>query len=176
MTLSWRAELNVWMVRLADGDRTMMEKVYPALQPPVYRFCFKMLSDASASDEVTQQVLLQVFRNASDFDRNGDVLTWAFSLAYWECRSALRRRSRELARSPGDLQGGAEEFAFDESALGQIELRDALATALSQLSESERETILKSVEGIHLNAAERKRKQRILARLRRWWKRELHGI
>ena len=153
------------MARLADGARSELPVIYRALVGPVRAFCQRMLGDASASEDVAQQSLVRLFGQAPLFRRDGDVLTWAFQFAYWECRSELRRRGRRPTSTEVDLSD-------DGAVWDRIERIDALRTALAQLPEQEIAALATALDGKSLDASGRKRKQRALQRLRRWWREE----
>lgn len=172
MTSEARTALNAAMIALADGDRTRLDPVYRALSGPVRAFCRKMLNDHPSWEDVHQQVMLTLFRRATQFRADGDALSWALSLAYWECRSDIQRRLRSAAKhtdqSPDQLTHSNEWHA--------LEMRDALRQAVEGISEDEVSILLDAMMGKSLNAASRKRKQRLLARLRDWWQQEIRDV
>ena len=122
---------------------------------------------------------MKVFEQASRFDARRDALAWALEIALWECRTEVRRqgRSRETA-----WVRAAEEIFDDAHSPGDrleaAELRAALAAALEQLSQLDRETLrsMLSDSGAPVGGATwRKRKERALGRLKLLWG-TLYGV
>lgn len=164
-----RAALTAAMRRLADGDRSAMPEIVRAVTPPVRALCERMLggtaSGTADAGDVVQEVVIDLFRRASDFDRDGDALAWALTIAAWHCRTERRRRTR--ARTVAmDIEPAAHSVEA-ESALDDRRLLAALEQACVGLSSKDREVLDAIVAGLPLDAALRKRKERMVVRLRR---------
>src|SRR5438093_12134333 len=99
-----RAELRRLMERLADGDRAAFAPVFSLLWPRLRAFAVRFAGPADGED-AAQAALLKVFSRASEYDRQRDALTWVLAIAFWECRSLRRKRSRE--RPPPAEPAGA---------------------------------------------------------------------
>src|SRR5690349_9764258 len=61
-------DLDDLLVHVARGDSDAFEAVYDRLAGPVYGVIRRVLRDPSQSEEVTQEVLLEVWRTATRFD------------------------------------------------------------------------------------------------------------
>lgn len=157
------------MRRLADGDRTVVPELVHAVTPPVRALCERMLGTGSSgtadASDIVQEVVIDLFRRASDFDRDGDALAWALTIATWHCRTERRRRQRSRT-SPLEVDPIAESIGADES-LDDKRLRLALEEACAGLGDKDREVLDAILAGTPLDAALRKRKERMLVRLRR---------
>lgn len=162
-----RAALTEAMRRLADGDRSAGPEVARAVAPPVAALAQRMLGDRADAEDVAQDVLVDLFRRAPDFDRDGDALAWAMTLAVWHCRTARRRRDRskvvpiESAPEPPAIEPSAEELLDDRR------MRTHLEQAIGALGERDREALDEILAGGSLDAALRKRKERMIVKLRR---------
>ncbi len=169
MDPSRRAALTDSMRRLADGDRSVMPEIIRAVTPPVRALCERMLgslaSPTAEANDVVQEVVIDLFRRAPDFDRDGDALSWALTIAAWHCRTERRRRSRSrtspMLDEPADAAIGAEE------ALDDRRLASALEEATLGLGDKDREVLAAILAGAPLDAALRKRKERMIVKLRR---------
>ena len=92
-------DLDDLLVHVARGDSEAFEAVYDRLVGPVYGVIRRVLRDPSQSEEVTQEVLLEVWRTAARFDPAvGGAATWVMTIAH---RRAIDRvRSTTAAAEP----------------------------------------------------------------------------
>ena len=90
-------DLSGLMVLVARGDHRAFELVYEALAGPVYGVVRQVLRDPAQSEEIAQEVLLEVWRTASRFDpARGSVNAWVMTMAH---RRAVDRVRSENAGS-----------------------------------------------------------------------------
>src|SRR6188508_2051538 len=76
-------DLDLLLVHVARGDTEAFEAVYDRLVGPVYGVIRRVLRDPSQSEEVTQEVLLEVWRTAARFDRGrGSGQGWIMTMAH----------------------------------------------------------------------------------------------
>jgi RNA polymerase sigma-70 factor, ECF subfamily len=93
-------DLDGLLDRVARGDQDAFEAVYDQLAGPVYGLIRKVVRDPAQSEEVTQEVLLEVWRTASRFDAaRGSASTWVMTIAHRRAidrvRSATAAAERE---------------------------------------------------------------------------------
>ena len=94
--------------------------------------------DVDRAEELTQEVLLTVWRRADSFDRSrASALTWLYTLARNRRIDELRLRDHAAPR-PEDLAWDATCPASTEGALEASERHDALRKALVTLPEEQR--------------------------------------
>jgi RNA polymerase sigma-70 factor (ECF subfamily) len=169
-------ELDALMARLADGDRSAFSPVFARLQAPVQRFCKSMLKNEADAADAAQQTMTKIFERASDYDRTRRAMPWALAIAAWECRTLRRKQTRrretpeDAANEPADASG--------EDAMLQRDLEQAVRTALSELSELDRDTLIATFweqAGSVTGATLRKRRERALDRMRHAFRR-LYGL
>jgi RNA polymerase sigma-70 factor, ECF subfamily len=91
---------------VARGDHAAFEKVYDQFAGPVYGLVRKVLRDPAQSEEVAQEVLLEVWRTASRFDSaRGSASAWVMTMAHRRAidrvRSENASTARELKLTPG---------------------------------------------------------------------------
>ncbi len=76
----------------------------------LYYFALKRMKDTSDAEDVTQEVLLQVFRGLAKFEGRSTLLTWMFGIAHNQiCRHYRRKRPAGLsidADEVGNLASG----------------------------------------------------------------------
>ncbi|HEV8548205.1 MAG TPA: sigma-70 family RNA polymerase sigma factor [Polyangiaceae bacterium] len=178
MDAARRNAIHAAMVRLSDGDRAAMEELVRELWPVLLSFAARGLRDASAAEDVAQEVFVKICRKISDFDASRDGLSWAFGIASYEIMTQrrLRQRRRETA-ADHELDARSDAAPNQEEAALEAELFAVLATTTGALSEDDRRS-LGLVSGRDeyrvASATLRKRRQRALERLRAAW-RTLYG-
>jgi RNA polymerase sigma-70 factor (ECF subfamily) len=130
------------MRRVAGGDQSAFATLYDELAPLVYGVTKRVLHDAAYAEEVTQEVFLEIWRQAPRFDGSrGSVRSWAATIA--RRRAVDRVRSEQAHRDRHRADAAVADPpppATDEVALDR-ELRARAAAALGKLSEPQREAL-----------------------------------
>ena len=130
--------------QVARGDRDAFEAVYRQLAAPVYGLIRRVLRDPAQSEEVTQEVMVELWRTATRFDpKRGSARTWALTLAHRRAvdrvRSAQAATDRELRLARQAPVAGAEDDVAEvvEARLDQQRVRHCLGA----LTELQRESV-----------------------------------
>lgn len=118
---------------VAKGDQEAFAMLYDRVGGPVYGLVRRVLRDPAHSEEVTQEVLLEVWRSASRFDpergtANGWIMTMAHRRAVDRVRSEQSSRNRnERVAVLEAAEEGYDVVAEDvEIRLEQQQVRNAL--------------------------------------------------
>ena len=131
--------------RVRRGDVGAFAVVYDELAPRVYGVVLRVLRDPAMSEEVTQEVLVELWQTAPRFDRErASLSTWATTMARRRAVDRVRReqsqRDRlEEAGSQRDLDDGGPE----DGAVSSIEASRVRA-AVATLPDDQREAITMS--------------------------------
>ena len=135
------ADLDTLLTHVAKGDQAAFEALYDQLSPSVYGLIRKVLRNPSQAEEVTQEVLLEVWRTASRFDpARGRAPTWVLTIAH---RRAIDRVRAEEAATAREQRVAQTPVAVDEVAETVEASMDAerLRRCLAGLTELQRESI-----------------------------------
>ncbi|MEU2179609.1 sigma-70 family RNA polymerase sigma factor [Streptomyces thermolilacinus] len=90
------ADLAETVARVADGDREAFAVLYDAVAGPVYGLVLRVLRDPAQSEEVAQEVMVEVWRSAARYaPERGGVTTWVLTIAHR--RAVDRVRSEQAA-------------------------------------------------------------------------------
>lgn len=108
----------------------------------LYRLAYALVSDAADAEDVLQETLIAVYRQAGRFRRESAVKTWMSAILVRQAARLRRHRARRRAESldaAGERagRGGGADFRLD------------LAEALEDLSPEHREVIaLREIRGL----------------------------
>jgi RNA polymerase sigma-70 factor, ECF subfamily len=134
-------ELGRLLARVALGDHGAFEAIYDRLAGPAYGLICKIVGDTAQAEEVTQEVLLEVWRTASRFDAaKGGAATWVLTIAQ---RRAIDRVRSVNAATRREYKTAAAALAQDDVA-ETVEAafdREQVRRCLEALSELQRESI-----------------------------------
>jgi RNA polymerase sigma-70 factor, ECF subfamily len=131
------------LVAVARGDQAAFGELYDRVAGTVHGVVRKVVRDPAQSEEVTQEVLVEVWRTAVRFDPDrGSARTWILTMAH---RRAIDRvRSEQSSRDRTERVGHRDQArAFDEVA-EEVEVRfehEQVREALSTLTELQREAV-----------------------------------
>ena len=135
------ADLSSKIGLVARGDTAAFEAVYAHIAPSVFGIVRRVVRDPAQSEEVTQEVLLEVWRNASKFDASrGSATAWVMTLAHRRAVDRVRSVSKESER---ERRTAAADIAYDEvaEAVESALERERVRRCLGSLTELQRESV-----------------------------------
>ena len=137
------AVLDSLLMKVTEGDDAAFQKLYDLLAPRVHSLIRRTILDIGQTQEVTQDVFLEVWRSASRFDATrGSATSWIMMIAHG--RAVDRVRASQASRDR-DLRIGARdcEVYFDPvSEAGELSIESARVTAaLGCLTAMQRDAI-----------------------------------
>lgn len=137
------------LVRVASGDQQAFSELYDLLAGRVLGLVTRLLKDRAQSEEVTQEIFLEVWQNATRFDRErGSASSWVLTMAHR--RAVDRVRAAQAARDR-DTRVGIRDFETDfDSVTESVEIRiehERVTRALSRLTEFQRQAVTMAYYG-----------------------------
>lgn len=130
--------------RVAAGDEQAFEDLYDVVAGPVWGVVNRVVRNSTFAEEVTQEVLVEVWRTASRFKPGkGTTLAWILTIAHR--RAVDRVRSHQAALDRDDRAGRLDfRRPFDEvaeSTIAGLE-RQRVRQCLSALTDLQRESVV----------------------------------
>jgi RNA polymerase sigma-70 factor, ECF subfamily len=145
-------------VRVQQGDQAAFAVFYDLLSARVFGAISRVLRDPAMSEEVAQEVFVELWRTAARFDaQRGNVTAWAITIARRRAVDRVRREQSQRNRIDelGEQRVTPDDGPADEvvSSMEVTRVRAAVAT----LPDDQREVIeLSFIDGIaHTDIADR---------------------
>lgn len=143
VTRATEPDLAYLLTRVGLGDEQSFASLYRLTSARVFGLVRRIVVDPTISEEVTQEIFLQVWHKAGEFSSDlGSPLAWLMTLAHR--RAVDRIRSEQAHRDRLDRWSSTEILTpFDEVTESVIARDESLAVraALSQLTEKQRQAI-----------------------------------
>ncbi|SJN15468.1 RNA polymerase sigma-70 factor [Microbacterium esteraromaticum] len=137
------------LLSVASGDQKAFASLYDMLSSRVFGLILRVLVNRSQSEEVLQEVFLEVWQSASRFAPNkGQGRTWIMTIAH---RRAVDRVRSAQSSSDRDVRAGLRNIdVAHDSVAEQVESGiegEKVVGALAQLPEAQREALVLSYYG-----------------------------
>lgn len=151
--------------RLQSGDESAVHELAERYGPRIYQLAFRQMKNREDAEEVTQDVLLKVYRKIGAFRGDAALSSWIYRITFNTAMSRLRgNRAARAADKERDRLESAQ-FSQDEEArsprqaadwsqmpdeqLLRQQLRDAVVRAISELPEIYRApVVLRDIQGL----------------------------
>lgn len=129
--------------RVARGDQAAFGELYDQIAPRVLGLVKRLLVDHAQSEEVTQEIFLEIWQTASRYEAGrGGASTWILTMAH---RRAVDRIRASQAGRDRDTKIGIRDLAVEydrvsETVEGRIE-HERVKNAMSRLTELQRQAV-----------------------------------
>lgn len=126
--------------RVAHGEESAFEALYDLIGPKVFGLVRRVLRDPAQSEEVSQEVFVEIWRTATRFDPDrGSAVAWVLTLAHRRAVDRVRseqsasERERRAAASDAHLEFESYDHVVEEvtSTLEREQVRRCLGTLTS---------------------------------------------
>jgi RNA polymerase sigma-70 factor (ECF subfamily) len=139
------------LLAVARADRDAFEKFYDRLSSVVYGTIRRVLRDPAQSEEVAQEVFVEIWRRATKFDpTRGGATTWVVTMAHR--RAVDRVRSEQAAANRDEKVALLEDQRPYDSVTEAVEQRmdrERVVRALGDLTDLQREAVTLAFYGGH---------------------------
>jgi RNA polymerase sigma factor (sigma-70 family) len=134
------------LIKIAEGDRTALSKLYDRYARTIYAIAWKSLNSVEDCEEVVLDVFAQIWRIADRFDVNrGSVEQWVFTLARSRILDRLRKLQRlDKVKTVISCGKGIDFPTISVDPIEAIEIderRQLVLAALSQIPQEQLEAI-----------------------------------
>jgi RNA polymerase sigma-70 factor, ECF subfamily len=137
------------LAMVARGDEQAFAELYQRVAAAVFGLVSKVVRNPSQSEEVTQEVFVELWRTASRFDpARGSARSWIMTCAHR--RAVDRVRSSESAARRDDLAGRRDQGRPYDEVVEQVESgleREHVRRGLEALTELQREAVVLAYYG-----------------------------
>ena len=127
--------------RTARGDEAAFAQAYDRVAARVYGLTLRVLRAPALAEEVTQEVMVEVWRTASRFDADrGSAISWVLTLAHRRAVDRVRSTQASLDRERRVAAGEVAHDDVTEQVVGRLE-QQAVRRCLRGLTDIQREAI-----------------------------------
>jgi len=130
--------------RMMAGDEAALSTLYDRYSAMLFGMLMRILRDQQAAEEVLQDMFLQLWRNAAQFDaKRGSLPAWLMVIGRNRAISRLRgRRDREvLEEEEGDYANTFASGQNIEDEAVRAELARNISAALEQLPAEQKQAV-----------------------------------
>lgn len=145
--------------RIQQGDELAFDILVARVGGTIYNLAYRLSGSASDAEDLTQEVLVRLYRKIRLFHWQSRFTTWLYALAIRACRSHLRRRWRSLSGRTEEkayvwTEGGVPADVQDPSdspdrAVTRAEISEVIQNAIAELPREFREAVvLRDIQGL----------------------------
>ena len=99
---------------VADSNRGAFEALFENYHARLFSFLFRLTRSHGAAEELANDVLLTVWKDAGRFRGESRVSTWIFGIAYRQALTHLRKRNlKAVSIKDGDAMVGDSDVQFE---------------------------------------------------------------
>lgn len=139
-----RETLESLMLLTQQGDAAAFARLYDHIAPTVLGLSLQILHDQAQAEEVTQEVFIEVWQHAADFDpAKGSAKAWILRRARLRAIDRVRSAIATLKRDDREalLVASIKKESVEDEALRNVQ-RHAVRTALEIIGEPHKTAIL----------------------------------
>jgi RNA polymerase sigma-70 factor, ECF subfamily len=132
------AEDRALLARIAGADKLALRRFFLLHQTRIFRYVQRMVRNEAVSEELTNEVFLDVWLHAKSYEGRSSVMTWLLTLAHNRTISALRKR-RDEAWNEDEAKQIPDGVDSQEVAVQKADKGKLLRQCLEALPSDQRE-------------------------------------
>lgn len=128
------------MAKLKDGDGAALEWLYQRWKQPLMNYFHRMTGSLNDAEDLVLAVMEQLWHSAANYEARGEFPAWLFTLARRQLQHHWRSAARRLP--PSENPDPAAVAVSRDTPAEETQRAEAIATAMAQLPDNQREAIL----------------------------------
>ncbi len=139
------------LVRSGGGDTSAFAELYEGVAPRVYGLVLRVIGDVHQSEEVSQEVFLQIWQTCDRFDpARGSALSWVMTIAHRRAVDRVRSSEASRRRDQAEVELG-RPAPFDQTTATAEASHEAqrVRKAMAALSPAQRQALELAYFGGH---------------------------
>jgi RNA polymerase sigma-70 factor (ECF subfamily) len=134
-------DLELLLTRVARGDEAAFAALYTRVSGHVFGIAWSVLRDPAHAEEVAQEVLLQIWRDAASFDaKRGSAMAWVVTLAHRRAVDRVRSEQAAIAREQRVARPDVSYDVVAETVQARLEA-ERVRRCLGSLTQLQQESI-----------------------------------
>jgi RNA polymerase sigma-70 factor (ECF subfamily) len=132
------------MARVKEGEQSALELLFARWEGPLFAFFYRLGCVPSWVADLTEEVLVTVYRRRHRYDLDRPFAPWLFGVARLVWREHLRHRGRELAHTaPLEAAGRVPSRDLGPSEIAEArEEADAVRGAIQQMPDEQKAALI----------------------------------
>ena len=120
---------------IADGNTKYLEKLYGATKAYVFGYAFSILKNINDSEDVMQDVFLNIYKNAQFYSSKNKPMAWIITITRNLCLEKIRRKNKLVFDDISTVEHllSKKDVSYDKV---------LLKTILEELSDEERQIVV----------------------------------
>ncbi len=126
--------------QIAGGDESALETLFERCGDRLYAYIFSMVKDESSAQDVLQETLIAIWKQAGSYRGEGRMIAWAYGIARNKALRTYRRR--ENLPLDEQVENSAQSIGGDPERQAQLQQRrEVLRRGLNALAPQYREVL-----------------------------------
>ena len=127
--------LDDYILGIADGNTKYLEKLYGATKAYVFGYAFSILKNINDSEDVMQDVFLNIYKNAQFYSSKNKPMAWIITITRNLCLEKIRRKNKLAFDDISTVEHllSKKDVSYDKV---------LLKTILEELSDEERQIVV----------------------------------
>jgi RNA polymerase sigma-70 factor (ECF subfamily) len=129
--------------QIIQRDARALQSVVDRFGERIFRYGLRLTGDESIAEEVANDVLLEVWRSAEDFERRAKLSTWILGITRYVALNAIRRKRIETVGSSEvpEVEDESYDIQADVLSRERQRLNAELMAVIRQMSVEHRDVL-----------------------------------